>query len=64
MPEVNVDVPESIQNKEAVVDIVKAVLRGIDDVGFHCNGFNLHYKNKEHTELSYVQFHSLMRKSS
>ena len=64
MPDVKVDVPDSLQNKEAIVDIVQAVLRGIDDIDMCCSGFNLHYKDEQHLALSYIQFHPLMRKPS
>lgn len=62
MEDVRVDVSDTVQNRESVVDIVKVVLRGLDDIGIRCNGFNLHYKDEKHLSLDYIQFHSLMPK--
>ena len=63
MPDVNLDCRKSLQlvkDKEVIVEIIQAVIKGLAKIGVKPGGLNLHFfENTDHHMLSYIHFYGL-----
>ena len=63
MPDVSVECRESLQlvkDKEAIVEIIQAVIEGLTKIGVKPGGLNLHFfENTDQHILSYIHFYGL-----
>ena len=65
MTDVQVECEASLQlvkDKEVISELIQAVLGGLENAGFKCGGFNLHFRDyRDAHVLQYIQFHSLTK---